>query len=87
MRVPGNWRIQIERYRLVGATCASCGTSTFPARRLCIDCDVNAHMPTLVSGHSALFNQEVSCLLDNTREGATRATARAVVLASLVAGQ
>ena len=88
MRVPGDWRLQVERYCLIGVTCARCGARTFPARRICPNCDVRPQVPSLFSGHSELFNQDVSRLLENdTQDGATHATARAVVLASLVADQ
>ena len=37
-RWPHNRRLQIPRYRLVGAICDNCGTKQFPARIGCLEC-------------------------------------------------
>jgi uncharacterized OB-fold protein len=38
MSIPRNWRLQVQRYRLVGEVCKACGMSIFPPRGTCLKC-------------------------------------------------
>jgi len=38
MGIPRNWRLQAQRYRLIGEMCQACGTSVFPPRGVCSKC-------------------------------------------------
>lgn len=38
MEVSRNWRLQRERYGLIGEVCDHCGNKIFPARDICPHC-------------------------------------------------
>ncbi len=38
MDLPRQWRLQAQRYNLVGAECTSCGAKLFPPRQVCPEC-------------------------------------------------
>jgi uncharacterized OB-fold protein len=40
MSIARNWRLQTQRYRLVGEVCNKCGASIFPARGVCPECQL-----------------------------------------------
>lgn len=42
MQVARNWRLQQERYGLVGEECPSCHTKLFPPRDVCLECEAPA---------------------------------------------
>ena len=42
MQVARNWRLQQERYGLVGEECPSCKVKLFPPRDVCLACDAPA---------------------------------------------
>ena len=50
MSLPGNWRLQVKRYRLVGKTCQKCGARSFPARDICPLCGTLIQMSLVLSG-------------------------------------
>lgn len=38
MEVPRHWRLNNQRYRLVGSFCPKCERVDFPPRQICPDC-------------------------------------------------
>lgn len=38
MEVSRHWRLQQQRYQLVGETCDNCGVKLFPPRDVCLEC-------------------------------------------------
>jgi uncharacterized OB-fold protein len=42
MEIPRHWRLKAQRYRLEGSICPICGQPTFPPRRVCPHCSVQA---------------------------------------------
>ena len=38
MQVPRNWRLQKQRYSLIGEVCDHCGVKLFPPRDVCPEC-------------------------------------------------
>ena len=43
--VPGSWRLQSQRYRLVGEVCDHCGQKIFPPRDICPECRTIVKLP------------------------------------------
>lgn len=43
MEVSRHWRLQKQRYQLVGETCDHCGVKLFPPRDLCLECEAPAY--------------------------------------------
>ncbi len=43
MEVSRHWRLQEQRYKLVGETCEHCGTKLFPPRDVCLECEKPAY--------------------------------------------
>lgn len=39
MQVSRHWRLQQQRYQLVGETCDNCGVKLFPPRDVCLVCE------------------------------------------------
>lgn len=42
MRVAQNWRLNEQRYQLVGEECPNCSVKIFPPRDVCIECKAEA---------------------------------------------
>ena len=42
MEVSRHWRLNEQRYALIGETCDSCGTKLFPPRDVCLECEAPA---------------------------------------------
>lgn len=42
MEVSRHWRLNEQRYALIGETCDSCGTKLFPPRDVCLVCEAPA---------------------------------------------
>ena len=38
MQVSRHWRLNEQRYALIGETCDSCGVKLFPPRDVCLEC-------------------------------------------------
>jgi uncharacterized OB-fold protein len=38
MHIPRHWRLQKQKYRLVGEVCGHCGEKIFPPRDVCPEC-------------------------------------------------
>jgi uncharacterized OB-fold protein len=56
MRIPRNWRLQNQRYRLVGEVCDHCGAKLFPPRDICPECSRPASTPYTFSGHGEVYS-------------------------------
>jgi len=56
MQVPRHWRIQKQRYSLVGEVCESCGNKIFPPRDICPECEAPAKMPYQFSGRGEVYS-------------------------------
>jgi uncharacterized OB-fold protein len=55
MSVPRNWRLQPQRYRLIGGVCERCGTRTFPPRDVCPECETLDTTPLVFSEPGAVY--------------------------------
>lgn len=56
MTVPRNWRLQQQRYRLVGEVCEGCGARIFPPRDMCPECEAPAKTPFTFSGRGQVYS-------------------------------
>jgi uncharacterized OB-fold protein len=56
MSIPRNWRLQQQRYRLVGEICDKCGARIFPPRDVCPDCEAPAKTPLVFSGRGEVYS-------------------------------
>jgi uncharacterized OB-fold protein len=56
MQVPRHWRIQKQRYSLVGEVCENCGNKIFPPRDICPECEAPAKTPFQFSGRGEVYS-------------------------------
>jgi uncharacterized OB-fold protein len=56
MSIPRNWRLQQQRYRLVGEKCEKCGEMIFPPRDVCPGCEGPAQTPFVFSGLGEVYS-------------------------------
>jgi uncharacterized OB-fold protein len=56
MTMPRHWRLQKERYRLIGAECEGCGAKLFPARQVCPKCKSKDLEPYQFSGKGEIYS-------------------------------
>jgi uncharacterized OB-fold protein len=56
MEIPRHWRLQKQRYGLVGEVCPHCNTKLFPPRDICPECGQEARQPYNFSGHGEIFS-------------------------------
>jgi uncharacterized OB-fold protein len=56
MSIPRNWRLQQQRYRLVGEICERCGARIFPPRDVCPNCEAPAKTPLVFSGRGEVYS-------------------------------
>ncbi|MBL7063030.1 MAG: Zn-ribbon domain-containing OB-fold protein [Anaerolineae bacterium] len=56
MSIPRNWRLQTQRYRLVGEVCEKCGARIFPPRDVCPECERPAQTPFVFSGMGEVYS-------------------------------
>ena len=56
MSIPRNWRLQQQRYRLVGEICEHCNGKIFPPRDVCPECQAPAKTPLLFSGRGEVYS-------------------------------
>jgi uncharacterized OB-fold protein len=54
--IPGNWRLQQQRYRLVGEICDKCNARIFPPRDICPECEAPAKTELLFSGKGKVYS-------------------------------
>ena len=56
MSIPRNWRLNAQRYRLVGEICEGCGSRIFPPRDVCPECEAPAKTPFTFSGRGEIYS-------------------------------
>ncbi|MFQ6015330.1 MAG: Zn-ribbon domain-containing OB-fold protein [Anaerolineae bacterium] len=56
MDIPRQWRLQDQRYRLIGSACRSCGTKSFPPRPVCPECGAREAEPYRFSGLGEVYS-------------------------------
>jgi hypothetical protein len=56
MEVSRHWRLQKQRYELVGETCDSCGVKLFPPRDVCLECKEPAQELYTFTGTGEIFS-------------------------------
>ena len=56
MRIPKHWRLQEQRYRLIGEVCDHCGKKLFPPRDVCPECSKPAYTPYTFSGRGEVYS-------------------------------
>ncbi len=59
MEIPRHWRLQKQRYGLVGEICPHCSAKIFPARDVCPECGGEAKEPFRFSGKGAVYSYTV----------------------------
>jgi uncharacterized OB-fold protein len=56
MNIPRYWRLQDQRYALVGEVCTRCGAKLFPPRDVCPECHKPAYEPFTFSGNGTVYS-------------------------------
>lgn len=56
MEVSRHWRLQEQRYKLVGETCDNCGVKLFPPRDVCLVCEAPAQELYTFTGLGEVFS-------------------------------
>ena len=56
MEVSRHWRLNEQRYALVGETCDSCGVKLFPPRDVCLECEAPAYELYTFTGLGEVFS-------------------------------
>ena len=56
MEIPRHWRLQRQRYALVGEECPHCKGKIFPARDICPHCGGEAKEPYRFSGRGKVYS-------------------------------
>ena len=56
MEVSRHWRLQKQRYELVGETCDNCGVKLFPPRDVCLECEAPAQELYTFTGLGEIFS-------------------------------
>lgn len=56
MEISRNWRLQKQRYGLVGEVCEHCGSKIFPPRDVCPECAEEAKTPYQFSGKGEVYS-------------------------------
>jgi uncharacterized OB-fold protein len=54
--IPRNWRLQQQRYRLVGEICEKCGARIFPPRDVCPECETVEQREVAFSGRGQVYS-------------------------------
>ena len=56
MEVSRHWRLQQQRYQLVGETCDNCGVKLFPPRDVCLECEGPAYELFTFAGTGEVYS-------------------------------
>ncbi len=56
MSIPRHWRLQNQRYSMVGEVCKRCGAKLFPPRDVCPECSKPAYEPFTFSGNGRVYS-------------------------------
>jgi len=83
MEIPRHWRLQKQRYGLVGETCPHCSAKIFPARDVCPECGGEAKEPFRFSGKGSVYSYT---MMKHAPAGFERGLPYAVALVKLDEG-
>lgn len=81
MEVSRHWRLQQQRYGLVGEVCGSCDEKIFPPRDVCPHCAAEANIPYTFSGKGKVYSYTTIYDAPEGYEGMTPYTVALVKLA------
>ena len=56
MGIPRYWRLQNQRYSMVGEICNECGARLFPPRDVCPECSKPAYEEYTFSGNGKVYS-------------------------------
>jgi len=56
MEIPRHWRLQKQRYSLMGEECPHCSAKIFPPRDVCPECGGEAKEPYRLSGRGSVYS-------------------------------
>jgi uncharacterized OB-fold protein len=56
MEASRHWRLQTQRYSLVGETCDNCGVKLFPPRDVCLECEAPAKELYTFTGRGEIYS-------------------------------
>lgn len=56
MSIPRYWRLQNQRYSMVGEICNKCGAKLFPPRDVCPECSQPAYEEYTFSGNGKVYS-------------------------------
>ena len=56
MDIPKNWRLQNQRYQLIGTVCNSCGDVNFPPLLVCKECKSRDLSEKQFSGNGSVYS-------------------------------
>ncbi len=89
MEISRHWRLQMQRYGLVGEVCAHCDSKIFPPRDVCPKCGGEAKTLYAFSGRGEVYTHSTVYSAPSGFEGATPYTVALVKLEEgpLVAAQ
>ncbi len=59
MSLAKHWRLQDQRYRLIGGECEDCGGRFFPQRQICLQCKSKRVRPHQFSGDGRVYSHTV----------------------------
>ena len=85
MQVAGHWRVQKQRYMLVGEVCENCGHKMFPPRGVCPACQTPAQVPEQASYAVPLMAMKEGPLATARLGGAEGDQVEVELLAEMVA--
>jgi uncharacterized OB-fold protein len=56
MEASRHWRLQAQRYGLVGEVCDNCGVKLFPPRDVCLECEAPAQALYTFTGRGEIYS-------------------------------
>ena len=59
LQLPRDWRLQAERYRLLGGRCRDCGRISVPERQVCPGCGGAAVETIKLSGRGEVYSHSI----------------------------
>ena len=59
MEIARHWRLQKQRYALLGEECPHCSAKIFPARDVCPECGGEAKEPFRFSGRGSVYSYTI----------------------------
>jgi len=83
MEIPRHWRLQKQRYGLLGEECPHCSAKIFPPRDVCPECGGEAKEPFRFSGKGSVYSYTV---MNSAPAGFERALPYTIALVKLNEG-